>query len=110
MCPEKLEKKLYESKTNKLPKIVIPVHFAGNPTEQDQIYKLSKKYKFKIIEDASHSLGAKFKNEKVGSCKWSDVTVFSFHPVKIITTFEGGAAVTNNYKIYKKLNYFLITG
>ena len=100
-------RKSFESKkTNKLPKIVIPVHFAGNPTEQDQIYKLSKKYKFKIIEDASHSLGAKFKNEKVGSCKWSDVTVFSFHPVKIITTFEGGAAVTNNYKIYKKIKLF----
>ena len=109
ICPEKLEQKLYASKkANKLPKIVIPVHFAGNPTEQDQIYKLSKKYKFKIIEDASHSLGEKFKKEKVGSCKWSDITVFSFHPVKIITTFEGGAAVTNDYKIHKNLNYFQI--
>ncbi len=107
ICPEKLEQKLYASKkANKLPKIVIPVHFAGNPTEQDHIYKLSKKYKFKIIEDASHSLGAKYKTEKVGSCKWSDITVFSFHPVKIITTFEGGAAVTNDYKIHKKLKLF----
>ena len=107
ICPEKLEKKLYASKkANKLPKIVKPVHFAGNPTEQDRIYKLSKKYKFKIIEDASHSLGAKYKTEKVGSCKWSDITVFSFHPVKIITTFEGGAAVTNDYKIHKKLKLF----
>lgn len=104
---EKLEKKLYISKkNNSLPKIVIPVHFAGNPTEQDQIFRLSKKYGFNIIEDASHSLGAKYKNEKVGSCKWSDVTVFSFHPVKIITTFEGGAAVTNNLKIYNKIKLF----
>ena len=104
MCVEKLEQKLfYSKKKNLLPKIVVPVHFSGNPTEQDYIHKLSKKYKFKIIEDASHSLGAKYKNEQVGSCKWSDITVFSFHPVKIITTFEGGAALTNSIKIYKSL-------
>ncbi len=107
MSVEKLEKKLYFSKKkNLLPKIVVPVHFAGNPTEQDQIFKLSKKYKFKIIEDASHSLGAKYKLEKVGSCRWSDITVFSFHPVKIITTFEGGAAITNNLRVFKKLKLF----
>ena len=107
MCVEKLERKLfYSKKKNLLPKIVIPVHFSGNPTEQDYIHKLSKKYKFKIIEDASHSLGAKYKNEQVGSCKWSDITVFSFHPVKIITTFEGGAALTNSIKVYKNLKLF----
>lgn len=107
MCVEKLEQKLfYSKKKNLLPRIVVPVHFSGNPTEQDYIHKLSKKYKFKLIEDASHSLGAKYKNEKVGSCKWSDITVFSFHPVKIITTFEGGAATTNDEKIYKKLKLF----
>ena len=107
MCVEKLERKLfYSKKKNLLPKIVVPVHFSGNPTQQDHIYKLSKKYKFKIIEDASHSLGAKYKNEQVGSCKWSDITVFSFHPVKIITTFEGGAALTNSIKIYKNLKLF----
>lgn len=107
MCVEKLEKKLFYSKKKKLlPKILIPVHFAGNPTEQDYIYKLSKKYRFKIVEDASHSLGAKYKSEKVGSCRWSDITVFSFHPVKIITTFEGGAALTNNMNIYKKLKLY----
>ena len=107
MCVEKLERKLfYSKKKNLLPKIVVPVHFSGNPTEQDYIHKLSKKYKFKIIEDASHSLGAKYKNEKVGSCKWSDITVFSFHPVKIITTFEGGAALTNSIKVYKNLKLF----
>ena len=107
MCVEKLERKLfYSKKKNLLPKIVVPVHFSGNPTEQDYIHKLSKKYKFKIIEDASHSLGAKYKNEQVGSCKWSDITVFSFHPVKIITTFEGGAALTNSIKVYKNLKLF----
>ena len=102
-----LEKKLIlAKKKNKLPKIVVPVHFAGYPTEQDKIYKLAKKFKFKILEDASHSIGARYKGEKVGSCKWSDITVFSFHPVKIITTFEGGAAITNNKKIYEKLKLY----
>ena len=65
------------------------MHFAGLPTQQDKIFKLSKKYNFKIIEDASHALGANFKNNKVGSCKGSDITVFSLHPVKIITSGEG---------------------
>ena len=104
---EKLEQKLTQAKKyDKLPKILIPVHFAGNPTAQDEIYNLSRKYKFKIIEDASHSIGAKYKNENIGSCKWSDITVFSFHPVKIITTFEGGAALTNDKTIYKKLKMY----
>ena len=106
-----LEKKLIlAKKKNKLPKILIPVHFAGLPTEQDKIFKLSKKYNFKIIEDASHSIGAKYKNQKVGNCKWSDITVFSFHPVKIITTFEGGAATTNNKNLDEKLKLFLNHG
>ena len=69
------------------------------PTEQKKIWLLSKKYKFKIIEDASHSIGAKHLNEPVGSCKWSHITTFSFHPVKVITTIEGGAALTNDKKI-----------
>ena len=104
---EKLEQKLFQAKKkNLLHKILVPVHFAGNPTEQDSIFDLSKKYKFKIIEDASHSIGAQYKNEKVGSCRWSDITVFSFHPVKIITTFEGGAALTNKNEIYKKLKMY----
>ena len=106
-----LEEKLYRAKKkNKLPKIIVPVHFSGLPTEQEAIYKLSKKFKFKIIEDASHSLGAKYKKEQVGSCKWSDISVFSFHPVKIITTFEGGAATTNSKIIYEKLKLFLNHG
>lgn len=99
-----LAKKLKESKKNKkLPKIIIPVHFAGQATDQKKIWDLSKKYKFKILEDASHSLGGTHLGEKVGSCKWSDITVFSFHPVKPITTAEGGMALTNNKKIYLKL-------
>ena len=95
-----LEKKLkLAKKNNTLPKIIVTVHFSGQPTLQEKIYELSKKYKFKIIEDASHSLGASRHNIKVGSCKWSDVTVFSFHPVKIITSGEGGAITTNSKKI-----------
>lgn len=99
-----LEKKLIKAKkSNKLPKIIIPVHFGGQPTDQKEIWKLSKKYKFKIIEDASHSLGAKHLNERVGSCKWSDVVVLSFHAVKVITTGEGGMALTNNKNIYNQI-------
>ena len=101
---DKLKAKLISAKKKKcLPKILIPVHFAGQPTEQKEIYSLSKKYKFKIMEDASHSLGAFHKKERVGSCKWSDLTVFSFHPVKPITTAEGGIITTNNKKYYEKL-------
>jgi len=106
LCTENLEKKLKKTPKKKLPKIVIPVHFGGHPCEMKKIQELSKKYKFKIIEDASHSIGAQYKNEKVGSCRWSDITVFSFHPVKIITTFEGGAALTNKNEIYKKLKMY----
>ena len=83
-------------KLNKLPKIVIPVHFAGQPCDMEKIYELSKKYGFRIIEDASHAIGASYNNVKIGSCKFSDITIFSFHPVKIITTGEGGMALTND--------------
>lgn len=104
ISPELLKNKLFKIKNKKkVPKILIPVHFSGQSTEQEKIKKLSKKYNFKIIEDASHSLGGIYKGEKIGSCKWSDITVFSFHPVKTITTAEGGIAVTNNIDVYKKL-------
>ena len=99
---EKLEIKLKNTIKKKLPKILVTVHFAGLPTMQDEIFKLSKKYKFKIIEDASHSIGAKYKSEPVGSCKWSDITIFSFHPVKIITTGEGGMLLTNKKYVAEK--------
>ena len=101
---EKLEQKLiYSKKNNCLPKIIIPVHFAGQSCDMKSIYKLSKKYKFKIIEDASHAIGGSYENQKVGNCKYSSITVFSFHPVKIITTAEGGIATTNNRKIAERL-------
>ena len=70
----------------------------------EEIFKLSKKYGFKIIEDASHAIGGKYKDDYVGSCKYSDITVFSFHPVKIITTGEGGMALTNNNDLYEHMN------
>lgn len=90
------EKLAIATKTGKLPKIVIVVHFAGQPCDLEGIHSLSKKYGFKIIEDASHALGARYKGLPIGDCRYSDVTVFSFHPVKIITTAEGGMALTNN--------------
>ena len=102
--PDLLEKKLEEAeKINKLPKIVIPVHLCGHSADMEKIYKLSKKYNFKIIEDASHAIGGRYKDFQVGSCKYSDITVFSFHPVKIITTGEGGVATTNNLEIANKI-------
>ena len=99
-----LEKKLIiAKKKKKLPKVIIPVHFAGLPCDMKKISDLSKKYGFKIIEDASHALGAKYLKNKIGSCKYSDITVFSFHPVKMITTGEGGIVTTNDKKIYEKI-------
>ena len=95
-----LEKKLKQAKrTKKLPKIIIPVHMAGQSTDAKKIYELVKPYGIKILEDASHSLGGEFENKKIGCCKYSDITVFSFHPVKMITTGEGGMATTNSYKL-----------
>ena len=111
ICVDSLSEKLENAeKKNKLPKILIPVHFAGHPTKQDEIWRLSKKYKFKIIEDASHSLGAKYKNEDVGSCKWSDITIFSFHPVKMITTGEGGMLLTNDRRVASKVELLRNSG
>ena len=104
ICTENLIKKLKIAKIQKkLPKIIVTVSFAGQACDQSEIKKLSKIYKFKIVEDSSHALGAKYKKEPVGNCKYTDISVFSFHPVKIITTLEGGIAVTNNKKIYQKL-------
>jgi len=99
---EKLAEKLASAeKTGTLPKVVIPVHFSGQSCEMRAIYELAKQYDFKIIEDASHAIGGKYLDEPVGNCKFSDITVFSFHPVKIITTGEGGMAVTNNLLLAK---------
>ena len=82
---------------------MIPVHFAGQPCEMKAIYKLAKKYGFKIIEDASHAIGASYNKTKIGSCLYSDITVFSFHPVKIITTGEGGMATTNDIALAERM-------
>ena len=102
-----LEKKLVRAKKkNRLPKILVPVAFAGQSCEMKEIFKLSRKFKFKIVEDASHALGARYLNDPVGNCKYSDITVFSFHPVKMITTGEGGIAVTNDFQLYKKMRDF----
>ena len=97
---EKLE---VAKKIGRLPKVVIPVHLAGQPCDMQEIYELSQQYGFKILEDASHAIGAKYKDELVGSCNYSDITIFSFHPVKIITSCEGGMAITNNLKLAKKI-------
>ena len=108
---KELEKNLIKSKmNNNLPKAIIVVHFAGNPVEMSKVYKLSKKYKFKIIEDASHALGSKYKNSIIGDCKYSDLTVFSFHPIKIITTAEGGMITTNKKSYYEKLKMLRTNG
>ncbi|MDC0478233.1 UDP-4-amino-4,6-dideoxy-N-acetyl-beta-L-altrosamine transaminase [Flavobacteriaceae bacterium] len=99
-----LSKKLEIARVqNKLPKILIPVHLSGQSCDMSEIYKLSKKYKFKIIEDASHAIGGKYNGEPIGNCKYSNITVFSFHPVKIITTGEGGMCTTNDPEIANKL-------
>ena len=98
--------KLEEKLKKKVPKILVTVHLGGQAPEQEKIWKLSKKYNFFIIEDASHALGASRNKVKVGSCKWSDVTVFSFHPVKMITTAEGGMATTNNKILKEKMDLF----
>jgi UDP-4-amino-4,6-dideoxy-N-acetyl-beta-L-altrosamine transaminase len=104
------EKLIKAEKLGKLPKVVVPVHFAGQPCDMPAIYDLSKKYGFKIIEDASHAIGASYNQIKVGSCTHSDITVFSFHPVKIITSGEGGMALTNNEFLAKRLGYLRNSG
>ena len=107
MCPILLEKKLISAKKkDQLPKVVVPVHLSGQSCDMKAIHELSKIYGFKIIEDASHAIGGMYKNEPVGNCKYSDITVFSFHPVKIITTGEGGMALTNSDSIAEKLGLF----
>ena len=107
MCADKLERKLLIAKqANNLPKIVIPVHFAGQSCDMKRIYHLGQKYGFKIIEDASHAIGGKYLDHPIGGCQYSDITVFSFHPVKIITTAEGGLATTNDKKLYTRMQLF----
>ncbi len=101
MCVESLKKKLKNAK--KIPKIVVPVLFSGLPCDMEQIHALSKEYGFKIVEDASHAIGGSYKDTKTGNCAYSDITVLSFHPVKIITTGEGGACTTQDPELAIKM-------
>ncbi len=104
MSVEALEQKLIEAKAqNRLPKILVPVHFAGQSCDMKQIHKLSLEYGFSIIEDASHAIGGRYLDKPIGSCEYSDIAVFSFHPVKIITTGEGGIALTKDVKLANKM-------
>jgi len=97
LCPRALERKLVEAKREgRLPKVVVPVHLCGQPCDMAAIHELGERFGFKIIEDASHAIGGRYKDEPIGNGRYSDITVFSFHPVKIITTAEGGAALTND--------------
>ena len=107
LCAIELEKKLIKAKQlGNLPKIVIPVHFAGQSCDMRRIHQLSQEYGFRVIEDASHAIGGKYLGNPVGGCQYSDITVFSFHPVKIITTAEGGFATTNNFELAEKMQLY----
>lgn len=104
ICTRDLEKRLIGAKLKgRLPKVVIPVHFAGQPADMARIGELATEFGFQVIEDASHALGAEHEGNPVGGCENSDITVFSFHPVKMITTGEGGLATTNSSELYSRL-------
>ena len=99
-----LDRKLHEcSGGGQLPKIVVPVHFAGQPAELASIRNLSRRYGFFVLEDAAHAIGSRYEGSPIGDCRFSDITVFSFHPVKVITTGEGGLLTTNSDDLYKRL-------
>ena len=105
LCPNALKAKLQLAKSeNRLPKIVVVVHLCGQPCNMEAIAPLSEEFGFKIIEDASHAIGGKYQGEFIGNSRYSDITVFSFHPVKIVTTAEGGMTVTNDDKLAEKMN------
>lgn len=107
LCPLALERKLVAAeREGRLPKVVVPVHLCGQPCDMQAIATLAQRYGFKVIEDASHAIGGRYQNEPIGNCRFSDITVFSFHPVKIITTAEGGMALTNNPELARKMALF----
>ena len=107
ICVKTLKNKLIKAKKlGKLPKVIIPVHLAGQSCDMKSIYELSKEFGFRIIEDASHAIGGRYLGKPIGNCQYSDITVFSFHPVKIITTGEGGMAVTNNKQFANDMTLF----
>lgn len=104
LCPQALDAKLkWAERNGRLPKVVVPVHLCGQPCDMEAIHRLAQCYGFKVIEDASHAIGGRYQGEFIGNCRFSDISVFSFHPVKIITTAEGGMALTNNDALASKL-------
>lgn len=104
LCPVALESKLMTAKqAGCLPKVVVAVHLCGQACDMQAIHALSQRYGFKVIEDASHAIGGRYKGEPIGNCKYSDITVFSFHPVKIITTAEGGMALTRDARLAERM-------
>lgn len=107
LSAQALEGKLREAeKEGRLPKVVVPVHLSGQPCDMEAIHALGQKYGFKIIEDASHAIGGRYKGEPIGNGRYSDITVFSFHPVKIVTTGEGGMALTNDDVLATRLDLY----
>lgn len=104
LCPQALERKLQQAeREGRLPKVLVAVHLCGQPCDMAAIHALSQRYGFKVIEDASHAIGGKYRGEFIGNCRYSDITIFSFHPVKIITTAEGGMALTNHAELANKM-------
>lgn len=104
LCPQALQRKLEQAERDgRLPKVVVPVHLCGQPCDMAAIHALAQRYGFKVIEDASHAIGGKYQGEFIGNCRYSDITVFSFHPVKIITTAEGGMALTNDAALAERM-------
>src|SRR5690606_4030129 len=104
LCPVALQAKLeVAEREGRLPKVVVAVHLCGQPCDMAAIHALGRRYGFRIIEDASHAIGGKYKGDYVGSGAFSDITVFSFHPVKIITTAEGGMALTNDDELAQRM-------
>jgi len=111
LCPNALEQKLIQAKKlNKLPKVLVVVDFAGEPCDMEAIHQLAKAYNISIIEDASHAIGSRYKGNKTGSGQYSDITIFSFHPVKIITSGEGGCALTNRSDLADKMRMLMSHG
>lgn len=107
LCPKALEEKLLKAEQGGcLPKVVIPVHFAGQPCDMVAIHALAQRYGFSVIEDASHAIGARYGDCIIGDCRYSDITVFSFHPVKIITTAEGGLATTRSAELAHSMQLY----
>lgn len=105
LSPRALEEKLIAAERNgTLPKILVAVHLCGQPCDMQAIHALSQRFGFKVIEDASHAIGGRYQGDYIGNCQYSDITVFSFHPVKIITTAEGGMAVTNDHRLAEKMS------